>query len=301
MLRHITLISLFILAAGVMALRADNPVVSVEGTYTYHGEPSDSPADCRRKAAQGARVEALRQFGTIVSQTVMQTESDSGTEATSRFLSLSESEVKGEWLGDEGEPTYDMGFDPDGAIYVTCRVRGRARAISNRAADFETKVLRNGTDLRHADTRFRDGDDMYVYFRAPGDGYVQIYLEDEGGNVFALLPYPRSATDRVRVRKGREYMFFDASTAGTEFGTVEELVLTAGRAQEYNKVYVLYSPNEYSMPPVHYAADGVPPSIDSESFASWLIRSRRNDPDMSVKSTVVVIDPSGRKTETIRQ
>lgn len=295
-LRH-AVAALLIATAGTV--RADNPVVSIEGTYTYHGEPSDSPADCRRKAAQGARIEALKQFGTILSQTVMSTESDSGDKAVSMFLSVSESEVKGEWLGDDGEPTYDMSFDNDGSVVVSCHIRGRGRRLSNEAPEFDALVLRNGTGRRNADTRFRSGDDMYVLLAAPVNGYTQVYVEDESREVYCLLPYPHDPVDNIKVRRGHEYVFFDPGHADSSHGNVDEVILTAGNHIEYNKVYVIFSPEAFAPAPVRFKSDGVPPSVDSEEFARWLIRNRRNDPRMGVKSILVTILPDGKDTETI--
>lgn len=287
-------------AASVQPVSGANPVKTVEGEYTYYGDRDDSPADCKRKAAQHARVEALRQFGTIVSHNVFQFDSDDGKSAESRFLSLSESEVKGEWLGDIGEPQYETSFSSDDTLVVKCKIKGKARAISNEAVDFETLVLRNGTDRRNADTSFRDGDDMYLYFSSPVSGYLSVFLQDESGETYSLLPYPRSARNELKVNKGWDYVFFDRNRGGNEFGTVEELVLTASGKREYNKVYVVFSPNLFSSPAVRFKSDGAPPSTDGETFSEWLVRSRRNDPRMGVRSIAIAIDPSGKKTETIK-
>lgn len=289
-----------ILLTAAQGAMAAPPVKTVEGKYTYYGGRDDSPADCKRKAAQFARIDALRQFGTVVSQTTFQTERDDGQKAESTFLSLSESEVKGEWLGDIGEPQYETSFSDDDTLVVTCRIRGRARELSNEASDFETLVLRNGTDRRNADTGFRHNDDMYLYFSSPVAGYVAVFLQGEDGETYSLLPYPRSATGEVKVKKGYGYTFFDSKRAGTEFGTVEELRLTAPDRREYNKVFVVFSPNPFSLPPVSFKSEGAPPSLDTEGFAEWLVRNRRNDPKMGVKSIGIVIDPPGTKTERVR-
>lgn len=280
---------------------ADNDVVTVEGIATYYGETNDSPADCKRKALAQARIEALRSFGTIVSHNLFQSESDNGESAESSFLALSESEVKGEWLGDVGEPDYQTSFSDDDTLVVTCRIKGRARALSNEAAEFESVVLRNGTDRRNADTHFNDGDDMYVSFSAPVNGYVMIFLLDEAGDAYCLLPYLRSTEDMVKVKKNYDYVFFDSSRAGTEFGSVDDLVMTSDRKKEYNKLYVLFSPNPIAMPMVRPKRDGLPASMKTEDFHKWIIKVRRNDPRLGVQSTPITISPSTSATEKIRR
>ena len=79
---------------------------------------------------------------------------------------LNESALKGEWIADEKEPVYTYELDSDGLYIVTCKVTGKAREIDNLAVDFATSVLRNGTRTVNADTRFRSGDDMYLYLRS---------------------------------------------------------------------------------------------------------------------------------------
>lgn len=294
-----TLIALAaLLAMGTAAAAADD-IKTVEGEYTFLGDGRLSPAECKRLAAEQARIQALKnEFGAIVSQDIMQTDAIRGDSETTHFLSLSSSEVKGEWLGDLGQPEYEMSLDNDGNIIVKCKVKGRAKALSNKAAEFDAVVLRNSTDRRNADTNFRHGDSMYLYFSAPVNGYVSVFLADEGGNVFQLLPYSTGDVHEIRTKKGYDYIFFD-DKRGTEFGNVDGMIMTATNGEEFNKLYVLFSPESYAMPPVKFKYAGAPPVMDREEFNKWLVKARRNDDRMGVKSMNLMIQPSGRKTETI--
>lgn len=68
----------------------------MSGNYTYYGDINDSPAECKRKALEGARIDALSQeFGTIVSQDVLQADRIDSNGESNKFLSLSATEVKG--------------------------------------------------------------------------------------------------------------------------------------------------------------------------------------------------------------
>lgn len=291
------LLTLFLLC--ILPAWSDN-VRTVTGEYIYYGNATDSPSECKRKALQHARIEALKTFGTIVSQNTFQTERENGKDSESTFLSLSETEVKGEWLGDIGDPEYEVTFANDDTLVVKCRIKGRARELSNEAADFETLVLRNGSHRKNADTSFRNGDDMYLYFTSPIGGNLSVFLQDESGETYCLLPYSTSPDSDVKVKKNFEYVFFDRSRAGTDFGTVDELTLTADGHREYNKVYVVFSPNPFSLPAVRFRSEGTPPSIGGEDFSRWLVKSRRNDPKMGVKQIMISIDPSSGNTERIR-
>ena len=166
----------FVLLSAAVAVAADDDIRVISGEYTFHSDDTQSRAECRRMALDGARTEALaREFGTFVSQTVLMQQQQQNGNADNYFATLSATEVKGEWLGDLEEPEYTYSVDDEGHLIVTCRVRGRARALSNKAVDFEALALRNGSDKRNSDTDFRDGDDMRLYFLAPVDGYVAVH------------------------------------------------------------------------------------------------------------------------------
>lgn len=295
------LLALSFLSLYCVGINASTPVKNVTGVYTYYGDKKDSPADCKRIAAQMARIDALKKdFGTVVSQNTIISSDDSNKGYETRFLSLSESEVKGEWLGDTGEPEYVIEFGTDDSLIVTCRVQGKARAISNEAVEFEALVLRNGNDRRNADTHFKDNDDLFLYFSAPVNGYLSFFLQDETGTVYRLLPYPHSDVEEILVKKGYDYVFLDPSKLSTQFGNVEPVYVSAPDRKEYNKVYVVFSPERFSSPLVRFMDPDTPPSISGEEFSKWLIKSRRADPRMGVKSIMLVIEPSDSSMVTHR-
>ena len=50
------------------------------------------------------------------------------------------------------------------------------------------KTLCNNTDLSAATTKFKDGDDFYLYLKSTADIYVAVFMEDKD-KLFQLLPY----------------------------------------------------------------------------------------------------------------
>ncbi len=258
-------------------------VKKLRGEFTYFGDKNDSREQCRQQALQGARLQALaNEFGTVVSQDTYQHETMNDRDQSTYFSSLSQTSVKGEWIADEGEPKFEYSLDNDGCYVVKCIVTGTARPISNEAAEFEALVLRNGTTVKHSDTHFRSGDDLYLYFRAPSDGYIACYLADDASNVYSLLPYQNAVKDEVKVKRGKEYVFFDPAQADREYGSVDELMMTT-ETVERNSLYVVFSPRPFSRA-VDNASDGtVPRTLDKDTFTKWLAKSRRNDPKMGVK------------------
>ena len=91
------------------------------------------------------------------------------------------------------------------------------------------------------------------------------------------------------MKRYQEYTFFNSSLGKGMFGPEEELILTAPEETEYNRIYVVFSPNPYSRPAM--SADAGLPSLPSADFSKWLMRMRRNDPKMGVKAINLEISP----------
>lgn len=258
-------------------------VRQVCGEYTYYAEGNESPNQAKLKAWEGAKLEALaREFGTVVSQSTTQSETSADGRETSYFSQLSSTEVKGEWLEDVGEPEYEMDFTDD-MLVVKCRACGKARELSNEAVDFEALVLRNGTERKFADVSFRGGDDMYLLFRSPADGYVAAYLVDETPTAYCLLPYIGNADGQQPVRHGREYVFFSADKAEEGSGEVDEYTLTCAGDVERNRLYVIFSPEPFTKALDSQVSDALPRQLSYEDFSRWLGTCRKRDKKMGVK------------------
>lgn len=270
-------------------------VRDVTGEATYYDDGTLSRVECMRRALEQARIDALaKEFGTIISQDILQADNFSNGRETNDFLSLSSTEVKGEWIADLGEPVYKFSRDKDENLIVTCRIRGKAKAISNSSVSFEAIALRNGENASNADTRYHDGDEMKLLFNASSDGFLCVFLQDESGKTYGLLPYPRDSKSEVKVKKDRQYLFFTGKDK--EFGPSEELLLTAPDKREYNRLFVVFSPSRFSRPVMSTGPEGIP-SLRSEDFSEWLIKARRNDNRMGVKAINLEINPKQRHAD----
>lgn len=269
-------------------------IKTVSGEYTYHAPENVTPEQARLVALQRAQLQAIAdEFGTIVSQhnvTQMQT----GTEGTcSLFTSLSGSDVRGEWIETLGEPQYDISFE-QGMMVVRCRVRGKAREIVSAKTQFIAKVLRNGVEDRFEDEAFRDGDDLYLSFRSPAEGYVAVYLIDAKGMAFCLLPYRSSTDGRVALKAGKRYVLFSKEDAAPLFSPadVDEYILTCEQAAETNFLYVIYSPHPFTKANDSMAGDAMrqlPNELSFEDFQKWLSKLRIRDKDVQVEKKVLTV------------
>lgn len=264
-------------------------IKTVEGEATWYDDGSLSRKECMRLALEQARVNALAlNFGTIISQDIMQSDKIVNGREVNDFLALSTTEVRGEWISDIGEPQYIFSHDADENLIVTCRVKGKAKAVTNDEIPFQALILRNGERDINAETSFRDGDEMKLLFSAAADGYVNVFLEDESRTVYSLLPYPRDSKSEVKVRKDKNYIFFRASDS--EFGPPEEIILTSADHREYNRIYVLFSPERFSRPVMEPTSVGLP-AMSADNFSKWLVKLKRNDPRLGVRAINIMIDP----------
>ncbi len=278
---YITLILLLLLSPAPLSAQG---VVTVKGESTFYGESSHSLADCKRFALEQARIAALaKEFGTTVSQDIYQRDVQSGAGESNYFSMLNLTEVNGEWLSDEGEPQYTIGHDSNHNYIVTCVVRGKARKLTNEAVQFDAAVLRNGNERRFADTRFRSGDEMKLFFRAPLSGYLTVYLIDDQRNVYSILPYTNGTDGIIHVARDKDYVFFDTAKGDPQYGEPDELVMTVDGDVERNQVYVLFSPNNFNRALDNNNGAGLPRSLSYEDFTRWLNTARKRDPKMGMK------------------
>ena len=266
-------------------------VKKVNGIYTYYGDKNDSPAMSKRKALEGARLDAIsKEFGTIVTQDILQADRVDANGETNKFFSLSATEVKGEWIADEGQPAYEVSLDKDDNLVVTCRVAGTAKGITNEAVDFEALVLRNGSTKGNASTEFHTDDNLYMYASAPLDGYIAAFLLQEDGRVIKMLPYRQDPGQEVKMKKNYDYIFFDPTKANGSFGEIDPYAMSAPDGVEFNKMYVIFSPKPFSLPMTKVGDDMLTYTPEDE-FSKWLVKTRRNDPKMGVKQINLKIFP----------
>ena len=136
---------------------------TVVGTYEYHAPKNISIEEADRIALERAKIQAIAdEFGTVVSQSNFTSVNNRNGQSDIDFFSLGGSEVKGEWIETIGKPEFIRSFSDDGTITVRATVKGRIREIIHARANFQAKVLCNGTDLKFERNDFRPGDAVYT-------------------------------------------------------------------------------------------------------------------------------------------
>lgn len=282
----ILIVFIFISPISLFAQKVKNVV----GEYTYRAPEEVTVEQAKRTALERAQLEAIATvFGTDVSQHNSTLISNRNGKSDVNFKSISSSDVKGEWIETIGEPQYDIFYD-QGMLIVTCKVKGIIRENVSVVIDIKAKVLRNGTEDKFESSEFRNGDDMYLSFQSPVDGYLAVYLLDDNGDAFCLLPY-RGQTDGVqRISANTHYVFFSEKDALPNVrNLVDEYTLTCEHSSETNQIYVIFSPNPFVKANDTDKGELLPREIDGHSFQTWLAKVRRKDKYVNFSSKQITI------------
>ena len=277
--RFFITICLFLSTLPALAQRIEK----VHAEYTYHAPENISLEEAKHIALNRAKIQAIaNEFGTIVSQSNTTMVSNRNGESSTDFFSLGGSEVKGEWIETIGEPSYDINYE-EGMLVVKAMVSGRIREIVSAQIDIKAEVLCNGTDLKFARTDFKNGDDLYLYFQSPVDGYLAVYLLDEVSQmVYCLLPYKSSSEAVTPIEHDKPYIFFSAKHAGDKAHLVDEYTMTCNSSVERNTIYVVFSPNEFVKANSKNVEELLPQELSFEEFQKWLVKGRNRDKGMNV-------------------
>lgn len=279
---------LFLLTVACYAQRTEK----VYAEYTYIVPENVTLEDSYRIALDRAKTQAIADvFGTVVSQNNTTFITNTNSESKIDFTSIGSSETKGEWIETIGEPKFEKGFGDDGQMWVKCAVEGVIREIVGTKVDLIVKVLRNGVEERFEDTDFLSGDEMYLYFKSPMNGFVAIYLvEETKKSVSCLLPYYSSHDAVQSIEHDKEYIFFSEKTAHPdERSIVDEYVMTCDSDIERNDIYIVFSPNVFAKANSTETNRNLPRQLKWNEFYEWLANNRKKDKDFQVINKQIFI------------
>jgi hypothetical protein len=270
---------------------------SICGKGTYYAPANVTIEQAKQIALDRARMDAIeKKFGMIVSQQNSTVVTNENGKSSVIFISVGGSEGKAEWIGDSQDPKYDdikhiKDASGEDMMIVSVSVCGEAREITKAGIDFSTKILRNGTEAKYEDDKFKHKDDFYLMFRSPVNGYLAVYLSDME-KVYCLLPYMNEGSGKRKIKSGKDYVFFSEKHAEpSETNTVTEYILTCEKQIEQNFVYIIFSPNEFTKANDYRAENEtvLPRELSYVDFQKWLSNNRKRDKDMEVRIISVTI------------
>lgn len=270
--------------------------VLMEGAYSKEA--------ITQKAIEMAKIKAIGdEFGYAIIQgtnTETITSNENGNILTSsRLNSISNTLVKGEWISDdEGYPQTrffirDNGNDQE--IWLSCEVRGKARAIDAAEVGFQAYTYNcPQTPAQCATTQFKHYDSMFLYFQSPVSGYLSVFML-ESGEVYRLLPYANMSTpyeSAVPVEADQAYQLFSPQHRDyfEGFKMVDEYGLTTddeGNPQS-NMLYVVFSPKPFKKP-IMQEAEGLK-HLSLSDFQDWLNQNQGLNPDLQVQKISLTVN-----------
>lgn len=265
-------------------------IKTVDGEYTYVVPENINLDKAKHIALERLKIQLIEEeFGATVSQSNSTLVKNSNGESDVDFVSIGGSEVKGEWIETIGTPRYDIYYEKD-MLVVSVKAKGRIREIISTAVDFKSLVLRNGIEDRFESDTFKSGDDLYISFQSPTNGYLVIYLVDTEQRAFCLLPYQNMKEGSFNVEANKRYILFSAQNASSELKpNVDEYTMTCTHDQEINQLYVVFSTSPFVKAIDDKLEKELPRELSNEEFQKWLAKYRTRDTNMVVKKTTITI------------
>lgn len=265
-------------------------IKTVDGEYTYVVPENVNLDKAKYIALERLKIQLIEEeFGATVSQSNSTLVKNSNGKSDVDFVSIGGSEVNGEWIETIGTPQYNIYYEKD-MLVVSVKAKGRIREIISTAVDVKSLVLRNGIEDRFESDTFKSGDDLYISFQSPTNGYLVVYLVDTEQCAFCLLPYQNMKEGFFNVEANKRYVLFSAQNASSELKPyVDEYTMTCTHDQEINQLYVIFSTTPFVKAIDDKLEKELPRELSNEDFQKWLAKYRTRDTNMVVKKTTITI------------
>lgn len=265
-------------------------VITVEGSYIYKVPETVTVEQAKRIALERAQIEILaKTFGTKISQQNSTRISNDSRNSSVDFLSISSSDVQGEWVETIGKPDYTISYASD-MLIVNCKVKGIVRAVTTVAIDLIAKIFNNSSSHTRETTEFKQGDQLFLQFQSPVNGYLAVYLIDNSNQAFCLLPYKGQGNGIYKVNGNRNYTFFSIKDANKEERLItDEYVMTCESSFESNQIYILFSPNQFTKAADFSSDQCMPRTLNGDDFLRWLGKCKRRDSQFTVISKLISV------------
>lgn len=265
-------------------------IKTVDGEYTYVVPENVNLDKAKYIALERLKIQLIEEeFGSTVSQSNSTLVKNSNGKSDVDFVSIGGSEVNGEWIETIGTPQYNIYYEKE-MLVVSVKAKGRIREIISTAVDVKSLVLRNGIEDRFESDTFKSGDDLYISFQSPTNGYLVVYLVDTEQRAFCLLPYQNMKEGSFNVEANKRYVLFSTQTAASELKPyVDEYTMTCTHDQEINQLYVIFSTSPFVKAIDDKLEKELPRELSNEDFQKWLAKYRTRDTNMVVKKTTITI------------
>lgn len=250
------------------------------GTAQLKIEKTMSKEAATLKVEELAKINAIENaFNTYVEQESNITVNSGKTD----FRIIGTTKVKGEWVETldkklTEDTKEEIGqFGKEKTIWITCTIKGRIKEATPKASvEFTTLSC---PKLNCKSTTFVSGEQLYLQFKSPLDGYLSVFIDD-GNTVNRLLPYSSSEnSSSVKVKADRNYILFSLDNNYQEFGKSDEIELYTLLKNEINTLYIIFSEEDYYKPILNAEKKSengyvIPKTLTKAKFEDWLSKNR---------------------------
>lgn len=270
-------------------------LLTAKGQYELRIEKNWTEEYALKLCRENAILNALESvFGTSINQsnTLYNKNTTSGNLVKSDmiFYSVSNTLINGEWVKTikESEPKFT---ELDGYRWVRIEIEGEVREIKKIPFSPEAHPL-SCQNLSCSTEVFNNGQNFYLHFKSPKNGFVSIFLDD-GENVQRLLPYSNQKnSDNFQVKADKNYVFFKKTN---EVKNADEIELYTTHLMEQNRLFILFSTKEFQKPILDEDAKTdingykFPAKLESKKFQVWLQKLRIFNKQIELKTIDLTI------------
>lgn len=265
--------------------------VKVCEEYTYYFPENISLQEAKLEAFRRAKYLAIvKEFDETIYQNNISIIKNENGKSNTDFYSIGGSEARGEWIETTKEEVINTSYDDKTNMsIITVKVCGKARERKNSGVEFSSKLLRNGTDAIFESSDFKENDTLYISFRAASDGYLCVYLFD-GQTVQCILPYNAVSDGVMKIQHDKNYVFFDPYDKEVGHLCDGKLYLTCQKEVEYNDIYIIFSPNNFTKSNNSILNENTLLSeLSFKDFQKWLTEISNKDKDLKIEQKNIKI------------
>lgn len=251
------------------------------GEATWKVEDSSTLAEAKRSCLNMARIAAMDSaFGTALNQ---------GNRAylheqVQKSYFFWESYVKGDFITDVSTDwRYKVTQDAFPSLFIVCEAKILAQEIRKDKVELEAWVSA-GPESRKPIHSFEDGSSFFTHFRSPSSGFLTVYLLDELGRAYRILPYPGSPIEKenaVQIKADQHYTIGSRQhlSFGYDSSQIAEYIIQkdTDREIEVNELLFIFSKEALETKPMLKQDDPQKPAwTDIKRLNKWLVKNRKD-------------------------
>ncbi|MBN2757978.1 MAG: hypothetical protein JXR51_12445 [Bacteroidales bacterium] len=315
-----TIILFLILIFSIQILKSQEiNVIKAKGEALIQWYPEiESLNAAKERAYEKAKINALEnEYGTLVVQgnSVYIENKNTGekTETNTVFKMIGNIAVKGEIIEiiktdyKEIKKKEKVNGKKSEITYIECKVILSSKEIVDTKIDIEAYPL-NSNKLIRPVTDFYEGDDLFLFFRSPVNGFLTVYLDDNK-DAQCLLPYrkmPKGMEEAFPIEADKDYVFFsdlpNHNYFNDDFFAEDTYELYASTEKDLNRMYVIFSKSPLNKLILKESENNklkveidkenyeLPKVIDSDTFQKWLIKIQQIRNDLIIKNILISIE-----------